>query len=89
MQGVIFAAATSDGEVKLYDARAYHQGPFTTFNVGGVDPETGMRPRVTCSKVGRRSVMPTCPDMCLLTPRIKTALFPVSRLALRRALCAV
>jgi hypothetical protein len=42
--------------VKLYDARGYDKGPFTTFHVGGVDPDTGMRPRVTCTKAGGGTV---------------------------------
>ena len=54
MQGLIFAAATDDGEVKLYDARGYDKGPFNTIQIGGVggvvDPSTGKRPRVTCAK---------------------------------------
>ncbi|EEH60425.1 COMPASS/Set1C complex protein [Micromonas pusilla CCMP1545] len=49
-QGLIFAAATDDGEVKLYDARGYDQGPFTTFRVGAKDRVTGHAPRVTCAK---------------------------------------
>lgn len=50
LQGLIFAAATDDGELKLYDARKYGQGPFIDFQVGSVDPGTGKRPRVTCAK---------------------------------------
>ena len=54
MQGLIFAAATDDGEVKLYDARGYDKGPFNTIAIGGakgaVDPATGKRPRVTTAK---------------------------------------
>ena len=53
-QGLIFAAATDDGEVRLYDARGYDKGPFNTIAIGGVkgavDPSTGKRPRVTCAK---------------------------------------
>jgi len=53
-QGLIFAAATDDGEVRLYDARGYDKGPFDTIAIGGVkgavDPSTGKRPRVTCAK---------------------------------------
>ena len=54
MQGLIFAAATADGEVKLYDSRGYDKGPFNTIQIGGVggvvDPTTGKLPRVTCAK---------------------------------------
>ena len=50
LQGLIFAAATDDGEVKLYDARGYDKGPFTTFQIGTADSATGLKPRVTCAK---------------------------------------
>mmetsp|Transcript_13247 Transcript_13247/g.32149 ORF Transcript_13247/g.32149 Transcript_13247/m.32149 type:complete len:343 (-) Transcript_13247:315-1343(-) len=50
LQGLIFAAATDDGEVKLYDARGYDKGPFTTFAIGTKDSATGNKPRVTCAK---------------------------------------
>ena len=55
-------AATDDGELKLYDARKYGQGPFIDFQVGSVDPGTGKRPRVTCAKFspdGERLVVVT------------------------------
>ena len=50
MRGLIFAAATDDGEVKLYDARGYDKGPFTTFQGGTADSASGVKPRVTCAK---------------------------------------
>lgn len=49
LQGLIFAAATDDGEVKLYDARGYDKGPFTTFRVGSATAQRAA-PRVTCAK---------------------------------------
>ena len=41
LQGLIFAAACDDGEVKLYDARGHDKGPFNTIAIGGVK---GARP---------------------------------------------
>ena len=35
LQGLIFAAAGDDGEVKLYDARGHDKGPFNSRRVGG------------------------------------------------------
>jgi len=45
LQGLIFAAACDDGEVKLYDARGHDKGPFNSLRVGG-----GGGARVTCLK---------------------------------------
>eukprot|EP00241_Pyramimonas_parkeae_P012194 CAMPEP_0114224450 /NCGR_PEP_ID=MMETSP0058-20121206/114_1 /TAXON_ID=36894 /ORGANISM="Pyramimonas parkeae, CCMP726" /LENGTH=273 /DNA_ID=CAMNT_0001334927 /DNA_START=6 /DNA_END=824 /DNA_ORIENTATION=- len=37
-QGLVFAVATEDGVLKMYDARQYEKGPFTTFNTQSVMP---------------------------------------------------
>lgn len=44
-QGLVFAAATGSGQLKLFDLRGYDKGPFTTFK-----PDLGNSTGLSCMK---------------------------------------